>query len=410
MLDLLSCMRQALSYVWNSPWVKVTVLVAGTPLAISALWEILRLTQSAWVPALVAFIFAYLANPFVVWLQRHRIRRGFGVVLVYFLFLIFLGLASYLLAGVLAQLVELASDLPGLVETTANQIQDIIRRFRETVPPSFASALDQVEETVSSFFGNLAEILVNWLQGLVGSGGTLLQAASNVVGGVFQFFLSIILSIYLLVDYPRLAKSLQRAIPLQLRPGVFAITSRLDSAVGGYIRGQIAIATVVGVLIFIGLSILGVAQAGALGFIAGLFNLVPYLGAVVSVVPAVLMALVGDDGSLLKALITIGIFLGVNQIEAQLLSPLILSRATSLHPITIILAIVAAGSVFGLWGALAAVPLTAFLKVLYEDYYLGSQFHGGEKPKKRPPPNFRRRLKARAPKEPEPPAQDQPKP
>ena len=123
------------------------------------------------------------------------------------------------------------------------------------------------------------------------------------------------------------------------------------------------------------------------------------------------MALVGDDGSLLKALITIGIFLGVNQIEAQLLSPLILSRATSLHPITIILAIVAAGSVFGLWGALAAVPLTAFLKVLYEDYYLGSQIHGGEKPKKRPPPNFRRQPKAKLePKEAEPSSQEPPEP
>lgn len=404
-------MRQALSYVWSSPWVKAVVLVAGVPLALLAIWEILSFTPSAWVPALAAFIFAYLANPMVVWLERHRVRRGFGVVLVYLLFLVLLALVSYLLAGVLAQLVELAGDLPDLVAASANWVQETISRFRETVPPSFASTLDQVEETISSFFSNLADVLVNWLQSLVGSGGTLLQAASNVVGGVFQFFLSIILSIYLLVDYPRLAKSVQRAVPVQFRPSVFAITSRLDSAVGGYVRGQIAIAATVGVLVFIGLSILGVPQAGALGFIAGLFNLVPYLGAVISVIPAVLMALVGDDGSLLKALITIGIFLGVNQIEAQLLSPLILSRATSLHPITIILAIVAAGSVFGLWGALAAVPLTAFLKVLYEDYYLGSQIHGGEKPKKRPPPNFRRQPKAKpGPKEAEPPAPDQPKP
>ena len=178
-------MRQALSYVWNSPWVKAVVLVAGVPLVLLAIGEILRLTPSAWVPALAAFIFAYLANPIVVWLERHRVRRGFGVVLVYFLFLVLLALASYLLAGILAQLVELAGDLPDLVATSANWIQDTISRFRETVPPSFASTLDQVEEAISSFFINLADVLVNWLQGLVGSGGTLLQAASNVVGGVF---------------------------------------------------------------------------------------------------------------------------------------------------------------------------------------------------------------------------------
>jgi len=113
-------------------------------------------------------------------------------------------------------------------------------------------------------------------------------------------------------------------------------------------------------------------MAAALGFIAGLFNLVPYLGVVVSLVPTVLLAFTVSGWTVVGALV---VFLVANQLEANLFSPYILGRATELHPITVVLSILTGATLFGLWGAMLAVPTVAFTKVLYTDYYLPSRCH-----------------------------------
>src|SRR5690606_18103552 len=111
----------------------------------------------------------------------------------------------------------------------------------------------------------------------------------------------------------------------------------------------------------------GVPLATAIAFIAAVFNLVPYLGPVVGAVPAVLLGLTVSP---LTALLAVGVFIVANQLEGNPLSPMILSRSTNLHPVTVLLAIMAGLGVYGLVGALLAVPLVALSKVLLEDYVL----------------------------------------
>jgi predicted PurR-regulated permease PerM len=106
-----------------------------------------------------------------------------------------------------------------------------------------------------------------------------------------------------------------------------------------------------------------------LGFLAGVFNLVPYLGVVIAITPSLLLALSQGWGQVLGVLV---VFVAANQFEAHLLSPLVLARATQLHPATVIVAILLGASLLGLWGAVLAVPAAAFLKLVYSDYYLTS--------------------------------------
>jgi len=123
-----------------------------------------------------------------------------------------------------------------------------------------------------------------------------------------------------------------------------------------------------GVLIWVGLSILGVPLATAIAFVAAVFNLIPYLGPIIGVIPAVLLGFtVGPWTALLAA----AVFLVANQIEGNVLSPLILSRSTNLHPVTVMLAIMAGLGLLGLLGALLAVPTVALAKVVMEEYLLG---------------------------------------
>lgn len=117
---------------------------------------------------------------------------------------------------------------------------------------------------------------------------------------------------------------------------------------------------------------MGVPLAASLGFLAGVFNLIPFVGVIVSGVPALLLAATGGWGKVLLALLVLWL---ANQLEGNLLGPFIVGRSTRLHPVTAIAAILVGATLFGLWGALLGVPTAAFLKVLLEEYYKKSRFY-----------------------------------
>jgi predicted PurR-regulated permease PerM len=116
----------------------------------------------------------------------------------------------------------------------------------------------------------------------------------------------------------------------------------------------------------------GVPLAASLGFLAGVFNLIPFVGVIVSGVPALLLAATGGLAKVFLAFLVLWL---ANQLEGNLFGPLIVGRATRLHPVTAIAAILVGASLLGLWGALLGVPAAAFLKVLLEDYYRQSRFY-----------------------------------
>jgi predicted PurR-regulated permease PerM len=184
--------------------------------------------------------------------------------------------------------------------------------------------------------------------------------------------LVLILTVYVLIDFERISASLWGAVPRPYRRQVRSLAETLDRVTGAYVRGQLLIAGVVGLMVFVGLSLVGLPGAGLIGLLAGILNVVPFIGSIVPVIPAVLIAI---GGGWVQVVLVLLVFVVANQIDTHALTPLVLSRSTELHPVTVMLAVVAGFALGGLWVAILAVPAAAFLKALYEEYYTKSSFY-----------------------------------
>ena len=362
-------MREAFAKVWENPYVRVLVYLL-------LLFLLYRLLARAW-PALsvllFAFAFAYLFHPLVRFFEGLRLPRALGVALVYLLLGLFLGLASFLTAQTVLELSRLAQELPRLLDPLFAWLLSLPDRVRAVpVPEGLSPILAEASRNLQGLLQGFLETLVRWFQALLSQGGNLLGFFTGLLGGIFQLFTALALSIYLLYDLPRLGRAFLLAFPEPYQPLVAELSAKLDRSVGGYVRGQLLVAFLVGLIVGVGLWFVGVPLAASLGFLAGVFNLIPFVGVIVSGVPALLLA---ATGGWLKVLLALLVLWLANQLEGNLFGPFIVGRATRLHPVTAIAAILTGASLFGLWGALLGVPAAAFLKVLLEDYYKGSRFY-----------------------------------
>jgi predicted PurR-regulated permease PerM len=330
--------------------------------------------------ALLSYLFAYLFNPLVQWLvarqflQARGIKpfaRAIAVTIVYLIVILFLIVASLVIGSLIRQLIVFAQQLPTLVTSLQNILNGWVANLQQV--PELKDTLQNTTKTIQDGLSSLVQKLLEFLQG---SGLSILTRAVGVVGNVFEYFLVFVLGGYMLFTFPAIGKTLLEVFPVRFQATMLELSKDVSTAVGGYIRGQIIIALSIGIMIGLGLTIVGLPLGLAIGFIAGVFNIVPYLGVVIAVTPALLLAL---PGGLIKILLVGVVFTIVNQLESHVFAPQILSKSTDLSPISIILAILSGLALGGVVGALLAVPLTALAKLLIRKYWIGSRFHGGEK-------------------------------
>lgn len=355
-------MIRAVGAVWANPYVRVVLLVMGAVL----LFVVLRQTRLVWGSILLAVLFAYLLTPLVDAIERRGYHRGLGVAAVGLLFL--LALAGFALLGiaVATQLSGLASEVPELVQT----LWELPFRLARLVDPSFGNVFQQVFMASHQVADGLVREVVPSIEGL-GAGGVTDGLASLAEFGT-RIAVVLVLSLYLLYRFPGYAQSLFEAFPERHRPFAREMASKVDFSLGGFLRGQVVIAAFVGVLTGIGLTIVGVPLSLVLGVLAAIFNLIPFFGPLLVSIPTALLAMTGGFGQVVAALL---VLLAVNVLDGNILTPLIYSRTIALDPITIIVAILFGAALFGLVGAILAVPVAAFLKLVYLDYYLPSRWY-----------------------------------
>lgn len=371
----------ALQVIWQNVWVRAVTYVGGGLFLAFVLWRFRSGYAFALEVGLIGFVIAYVLNPLVGVLMRLRIRRGFAVVLVYLLLLLILAFGSVVVSQVVIETGRFVTLVPAGFESLAatfGRVQTWFAGWLERLPEFLRGAAgaaddggafaDQVQEQIVAFLQQLGASLARFLEQIIEGGpGMVLTGATAVISTTFQIALILIAGAYFLYDFPRFAAAFRRVVPVRHRPLIADLMEKADVAVGGYLRGQLLITLMLGVLIWIGLSLLGVPLATAIAFVAAVFNLIPYLGPIIGVIPAVLLAFTVGPWT---ALFTAVVFLVANQIEGNVLSPLILSRSTNLHPITVMLAIMAGLGLLGLLGALLAVPTVALAKVVLEEYLL----------------------------------------
>jgi predicted PurR-regulated permease PerM len=324
-----------------------------------------------WPPLILAAAIVFLLNPIVTRLQRRHIPRALGTAISY------LGVAAaitivILLVAPLAtkQYDDLAEEWPELRDDLQRQVDDLAARSRE---PDW-------------WLGVEIPTWDEWEEQFVGDGSTDLDgdgvvsdeerqerfadrlATAREVGlKVFHvgliFVLAPIIAFYLLVDLPHLRRTARSLVPPSARGDVMVVSRRLGHAIGGYFRGQVGVALVVGTMASIGMAIIDLPFWLIIGMVAGIFNMVPLIGPWVGAVPGIVIALT-TGGGLSKAIAVAVVMAIVQQIDNHFISPIVMQRAVKLHPAAVMMALLAGGTLGGFFGLLMAVPGTAVLKIL----------------------------------------------
>lgn len=358
-------MRDAIERIWANPYVRVVV-----GLAVAAL---LALVFVATLPAgaifLAALALAYLLNPAVEVLQRRGVARPFTVAFIVIALVAGVWFVSQYTIGTIGAIITEGDEGPTLAESVPAFIMSIPDRIEALIPEPLRGPAREPLDALERFIESLGERLVPFLEEFaVGTYGFLRGTMSQVVNAT----LVLIITMYLLIDLKRIATSLREVVPLPYRQSARSLAKTLDEVTAAYVRGQLLIAAVLGLLVFLGLSLVGLPGAGLIGLLAGALNVVPFIGTVLPIIPALLLAIAGGWVQVILVLV---VFVVANQIDAHVLTPLVLSRSTELHPVTVMLAVVAGFSLGGILAAILSVPTVAFVKALYEEHYAKSGFY-----------------------------------
>ncbi len=307
-------------------------------------------------PLVVAMILVYLLNPLVSVMERRGVARIWGTLITYVLFLGIIGtLLSFTVPVVADQVKGFASEGPSLIDEVSQGVQDLAARLGLPITDVAAEG-----EGVVSFFGRL----VSFTQGLFGA------AVVFIVGPILAF--------YFLVDLPKIKRGLRAIIPSRRRAEFESVLEKVGRAIGGFFRGQLLVALFVGVASSLVLWGVGLPFWAVVGLVAGLFNLIPLIGPFIAAIVAVLIAFTTDSagGGLLNleagwplAVGSVVALLIVQQIDNHIMSPNIVARTVNLHPVTVMLGLLAGGTLLGLWGLLLAVPVLATAKILLLHYW-----------------------------------------
>lgn len=319
--------------------VKTILKVLGILFLIYLLWLIREVVLLLFVVILLVLALESSVNRLAGW----GIPRALGVLFIYILLGIIFGLVVYWIVPPLVfQLQDLAFRLPSVL----SQLTD----FGGTT----ASATRQALDTISSQLGRI--------------GGGLLNAVFTLFGGVVSALTVLVLSFYFLVDEKGFRKIIYELLPLARHLEATTIIQKIATKIGYWLRGQIALMVIVGVLDGIGLAILGIPFALTLAVLAALLEIIPLIGPILAGLVAILVAVTGNV-LLWKILVMVGVFVLVQQLENQILVPRIMHRAVGLPPAAIIVAVLIGAKLLGAGGAILAIPVAAILQVFSQEYF-----------------------------------------
>jgi predicted PurR-regulated permease PerM len=343
-------------------WIAVGLLVGGM------LWA----ARNVLLPYLLGLVLAYLLLPLVNWLESHmpgRIRR-LGAARVISILLTYL-LVIAVVAGVLAFFVPLVADqVKVLIQNwpqLTSRVQDWGTRgfgWYNTIIDSLQSISPGWRETIENGLQNLAADAITTVQeGVIATIRTLSSTISFIIGlVVIPFWL-----FYILHDESQVKTGVMRAIPRQLRADVQCMTRLIDDVLSAYIRGQLLLVLFVGGMATIALLIIGVPFALVLGVIAGIFEVLPYVGPILGAIPAILVALLSDPVSAIWVAVS---FFAIQQVENLILVPRISGESVQLHPAMVMVVLVIGNELAGFLGMLVAVPITAVIRDVFKYLYL----------------------------------------
>ncbi len=361
-------MEERLARVGRTAW-----WIMGITLVVGLIGAVAWFFRVIFPPLILAGALVFLLNPIVNRLERRGLPRllgtlaAFGVVL-----LLFAAVGAILYPLVASQADEVSERWPELRADAEDWLNDLSQRSEDDDWPFHVPSVKEIEDQAAApeeqDVGEQFE--------------TLREYATQVFHVGIIFVIGPFLAFYLLVDLPQVRKRVEELIPDRSRTEVLFLAHRLRLAIGGFFKGQLTVAFIVGVMASIGLWIIGLPLWLVVGMIAGLFNMIPLIGPWVGAVPGIVVALATKDVK--TAILVAVVMVVVQQIDNHFITPQVMRRAVQLHPAAVVLALLAWGTIGGFVGLLLAVPLTATLKIvgghLWRKWVMGVSIPGLDEP------------------------------
>ncbi|NLK20482.1 MAG: AI-2E family transporter [Epulopiscium sp.] len=247
------------------------------------------------------------------------------------------------------------------IRTYANSFNDMIYSVQQSLEKM--GFLQEAENIVEEFTSKIGGIVQN-------TSAKIIEGITKAGNKVVDFAMALVISFYLLKDKKKFInftnKFLETFIPDRVYKNFKSFWVDVDYVLSGYIRGQLMDSFIMGVLIGISVAIIGIDFPIIIGIIAGISNIIPYFGPIIGMIPAALMGLI--SGNPMKALYAVITLFILQQIDGAIIAPKIVGESVDVHPVAIVVAIIAGGSLFGLVGMLLAVPVAALLKLIFIRY------------------------------------------
>lgn len=326
---------------------------------------------------LTSVVIASGLEPLIRWFKKYKIGRLPAAIISYIgLFAIFAGLLFFFVPSVLDEASSFLNTLPKYLESATlwnplNINQSDVASSQKVVN-GLSTGLSSSQQLVRSVAVNDAsnsigiDDLINGIQNITSSvSDGFIKIISTVFGGLMSFILIIVLSFYLLVQEDGVAKFLGLITPVKNEKYVVDLWKRSQAKIGQWMQGQLLLGVLVGVLVYLGLVVLGVKNALLLAVLAGLLEIIPVFGPVLSAIPAILTAFL--DAGLTQALLVTGLYVIVQQFENHLIYPLVVRKVVGISPIIVILSLIIGAKLAGFLGVVLSVPVVSAIMEYIDD-------------------------------------------
>ena len=326
-------------------------------IAIITLFGFLFILKNIVLVLLLSIVVASAVEPGTQWFVRRKVPRLFAVILIY------LSTAVFLVVTVFFILLPLLSE-------SSNFLKNFPTYFNATVVSNTIANNDFLssQPLVAGLTNSLnIDQLVGQINSIITSiSSNAFGTVTTIFGGLLSFFLTIVLSFYLAVEEDGVGKFLKAITTIRHEKYVIALWNRSQKKIGLWMQGQLVLAIIIGMLVYLGLLIINVPNALLLATLAAAFEIIPLFGPILASIPAIMISFV--SGGLPLALIVIGLYVIVHQFENQLIYPLVVKKVVGVSPIVSIVALATGFQLAGILGLILSVPIATIIIEFFNDF------------------------------------------
>ncbi|KND50732.1 MAG: hypothetical protein AB198_01360 [Parcubacteria bacterium C7867-003] len=302
---------------------------------------------------LLSIVVASAVEPGTVWFEKRGVPRLFGVILIY------LSISLFLIGIIFFLLVPLLSESSDFLRNSSYYFNPEI-----LTNDGFLSSQPIVAGLTNSFDLDKVVLQINTIISSITS--NTFGSVTTIFGGLMSFFLTVVLSFYLAVEQDGVGKFLKAITTLKHEKYVVDLWKRSQRKIGLWMQGQLVLAVIIGMLVYLGLSIINVPNALLLAVLAAAFEIIPLFGPILASIPAILIAFV--TGGMPLALVVMGLYIIIQQFENQLIYPLVVKKVVGVSPVVSILALAAGWELAGFMGLILSVPVASAIIEFFDDF------------------------------------------